>query len=503
MHNIPLLVLPADAAPTATQHVPKAAIPQDQQQAFLTVFQKMGDPDAADSAALAQAETGAPDDSPDEIEGALPEQSETPDPDIDDDTSAQMAVDDRSDVLLVPPAAQVAAGVKAFALAPAPTTSENRAQVSGPLLTTRGAIEHHVEARLKETANGGTVGMALVATHRLDGPNAQKLQSTQGLDVARLHNRSLPADPSVGRFDKIKATASHENGDGPRALTRPDPGKSGAPKSDVPMVPLARIPAQSTVGPTLRAQIETLNTAPPPTNNVSAAIQTATQELTGVGTVSEWFGRPLPTGNFAPPAAQQVVGPIGRSLSAATIHPFSASALLTPDSGPEVQLALAEVMVTDQDPQPTSAQRVDPPSGAGAATEAIPLRAEPHRIPTAQAAQILVRSPNQPVEISLNPEELGRVRMALTTSDAGVSLVITTDRTDTLDLMRRHIDQLAQDFKNLGYESIDFAFHQGHSGDHGANSQDQGATVSIADAEESSAPLPQNRPATAGLDLRL
>lgn len=499
MHNFPLLVLPADAAPTATQHVPMAANPRGRQQAFLAVFEQMGGQDAADSATLAQVESGAWDDSPDESEGALTEQSDTPEPDIDDDTSAQIVVDDRSDVLSVPPAAQVAAGVKAFALAPAPTTSQNRAQVSDPLLTTRGALEHHVEARLKEAANGGSVGMALVVPHRIDGPNARTQHPAQGLDVARLQYGALPADPSVGRFDQTRVTASQEKGDRPPTPTQPDAGQSGTPKSDVPMPPLARIPAQAMARPTQRVQIETLSTAPPPPNNFSAAIRAAAQEQTGVGTVSAWSDRTLPTGNFATLADHRVAGPIGRALSAAPIHPFSASAAPTSDGAPQVQLTLAEVIATDQDLQPIAPQRYDPPGG----TDVIPLRAEPHRIPTAQAAQILVRTPNQPVEISLNPEELGRVRMALTTTDTGVSLVITTERADALDLMRRHIDQLAQDFKNLGYESIEFAFHQGRSGDHGANSQDQGATVRTADPEESPAPLPQNRPASAGLDLRL
>ena len=65
-----------------------------------------------------------------------------------------------------------------------------------------------------------------------------------------------------------------------------------------------------------------------------------------------------------------------------------------------------------------------------------------------------------PVELSLSPEELGKVKMTLSATDGAMTLVVTAERHDTLDLLRRNIDQLAQDFRDLGYDSLEFSFGQ-------------------------------------------
>jgi hypothetical protein len=75
-------------------------------------------------------------------------------------------------------------------------------------------------------------------------------------------------------------------------------------------------------------------------------------------------------------------------------------------------------------------------------------------------AHALHRSPDRPLEIALNPAELGRVRMTLAATDAGIVVTILADRPDTLDLMRRNINDLGQSFSELGYEDIAFAFGQ-------------------------------------------
>ena len=78
-------------------------------------------------------------------------------------------------------------------------------------------------------------------------------------------------------------------------------------------------------------------------------------------------------------------------------------------------------------------------------------------------ASALTATPDKPIEITLNPPELGRVRMMLTASDAGVSVHIITERPETLDLMRRNIGDLGNSLSDLGYEDIAFAFAQGES----------------------------------------
>ncbi len=73
-------------------------------------------------------------------------------------------------------------------------------------------------------------------------------------------------------------------------------------------------------------------------------------------------------------------------------------------------------------------------------------------------AETVAQFPDRPVEVTLSPEELGRVRMSLTTHDGALTMNVVADRPETLDLLRRNIDQLAQDFRDLGFRDLSFSF---------------------------------------------
>ncbi len=62
------------------------------------------------------------------------------------------------------------------------------------------------------------------------------------------------------------------------------------------------------------------------------------------------------------------------------------------------------------------------------------------------------------IELSLAPEELGRVRMVFHPGEGNLHLVITAERADTQDLLRRHIDLLQARLSELGYASVSFSF---------------------------------------------
>jgi len=90
-------------------------------------------------------------------------------------------------------------------------------------------------------------------------------------------------------------------------------------------------------------------------------------------------------------------------------------------------------------------------------------RAEaPPRAPAAQLASALAVAPAGRAEILLDPEELGRVRLTLVTSPEGVSVAVLAERPETLDLLRRGADGLADEFRALGFREIGFSF--GHAG---------------------------------------
>lgn len=102
-------------------------------------------------------------------------------------------------------------------------------------------------------------------------------------------------------------------------------------------------------------------------------------------------------------------------------------------------------------------------SGAGRTPAA---RDNPASWAGARVVETVVRSAGGPIEVTLAPEELGRVHMAIRDQGGALSLSLTADRPETLDLMRRHADLLEKDLRLLGYGSISFQFGQGGSGSH-------------------------------------
>ncbi len=138
------------------------------------------------------------------------------------------------------------------------------------------------------------------------------------------------------------------------------------------------------------------------------------------------------------------------------------------------------------------------PAGAGALPPGIA-----HRL-----AEALAQVPDGPVEVTLSPEELGRVRMSLTTQDGALTMVLHADRPETLDLMRRHIDSLARDFRELGFDDLTFSFGERpdsrHSPKPGSAARADGDAGAAA-APPAAPPLARTLPADpgGGLDLRV
>ncbi|WP_332872689.1 flagellar hook-length control protein FliK [Albibacillus kandeliae] len=149
--------------------------------------------------------------------------------------------------------------------------------------------------------------------------------------------------------------------------------------------------------------------------------------------------------------------------------------------------------------------------GPGLSPTAVTIRADLSRMPTATLAEELARVPRRAVEISLSPEELGRVHMTLSTRDTGLVLVVNADRADTLDLMRRHIDQLGQEFRRMGYQDIGFEFGQSGSEGRSERASDHvngllDDAIATSEVPEIVVPRAATRPSgagSAGLDLRL
>ncbi|MCF7698857.1 hypothetical protein GLR48_05915 [Loktanella sp. M215] len=127
-----------------------------------------------------------------------------------------------------------------------------------------------------------------------------------------------------------------------------------------------------------------------------------------------------------------------------------------------------------------------------------------------QLSVALHRQAGGATDIALDPVELGRVRMTVTAHDQTITMVVVADRPETADLMRRHVDVLQQEFRGLGYTSVNLTFERGQ--DRPATPSQDGPKAGGAYADTAPDDAPSTTAATAGvarraadgsLDLRL
>ena len=163
---------------------------------------------------------------------------------------------------------------------------------------------------------------------------------------------------------------------------------------------------------------------------------------------------------------------------AATPAPTSAAPTpAVPDRQPVAMQALAPAQAVQAKgmPAPVAKQPLKQPSvsfplpadGAAAAPPRLAELALPHT-PTAEAPrspadaqavirQIVAHGPQAgqgDLEITLRPEELGRLRLVVHEHAGQTSLFVTADRPETLDLLRRHTDLLVQEFRSQGFGAL-------------------------------------------------
>ncbi|MEM6886511.1 MAG: flagellar hook-length control protein FliK [Pseudomonadota bacterium] len=203
-------------------------------------------------------------------------------------------------------------------------------------------------------------------------------------------------------------------------------------------------------------------------------------------------------------------------------HSAMPSAQITGVSGPGGTLAASGIAeVAEFDLQQIDSQDVDvasfKDSRSSSATSAMQLtsRAEVAGFVGRQMAEALQLSKDQPIQVALSPKELGKVKLSIAFGDAGITINVMAERQETLDLMRRNIQDLAREFHGMGYASVDFAFSEGRSGDTGSPDQDRASgpddegsqnpealSLSSDLAKTTEGPVVQLK-ASEGLDLRL
>lgn len=94
-----------------------------------------------------------------------------------------------------------------------------------------------------------------------------------------------------------------------------------------------------------------------------------------------------------------------------------------------------------------------------------PDLAQPNVAPSSETA----------IEVIFAPEELGRVQLSLTPDGEVMRVHLLAERSETLDLLRRNADQLAQEFLEAGFAQSEMTF--GQWGQDGPAAQDKTAPV--------------------------
>ncbi len=118
-----------------------------------------------------------------------------------------------------------------------------------------------------------------------------------------------------------------------------------------------------------------------------------------------------------------------------------------------------------------------------------------------QITQAIAGSDNAQIQVQLSPEELGSVRIVMSTREAGMQVVIFAERSETLDLLRRDEAGLAADLASMGFSQSNLKFER------------EGSETSFTLPDDSDEPAPEISHADvavslepihlSGLDLRL
>ncbi len=130
----------------------------------------------------------------------------------------------------------------------------------------------------------------------------------------------------------------------------------------------------------------------------------------------------------------------------------------------------------------------------------------------AQLSVAIQRAPGERVEIRLDPPELGRVQIELSTRDGVLHATVISERPEVHDLMRRHAEMLREELAAAGHAGVRLEFATGSGQGEGGREAEDPQQVTVRDREAAgpaaAAPVenPINRqPRVSGgrLDIRL
>ncbi|MBV7380419.1 flagellar hook-length control protein FliK [Maritimibacter dapengensis] len=136
-------------------------------------------------------------------------------------------------------------------------------------------------------------------------------------------------------------------------------------------------------------------------------------------------------------------------------------------------------------------------------------RPETARHVVSQVADIVRMPADGRVEVTLRPEELGRLSLSFTQDAGTMNVSLSADRPETLELIRRNLDLLEQELRDMGFSNLAFDFGGGDGRDGPREDTGQKARVEILQpavsdpADVTGANLRRSRHPSGGIDLRL
>ena len=153
---------------------------------------------------------------------------------------------------------------------------------------------------------------------------------------------------------------------------------------------------------------------------------------------------------------QGTATPAPRAVAAASAPPPPSPATLLPGA--------ADGGASAHPGTPAPATGSDAPASTTASNGAPAASATPPPVHVQLARGLDAHGGTGTLDLTLSPEELGRVRLSLSHHDGGVAVRIAADRPDTADLIRRHLPELHRDLRALGHGDVSFSFSGGASG---------------------------------------
>ncbi|MGQ0564909.1 MAG: flagellar hook-length control protein FliK [Gemmobacter sp.] len=118
-------------------------------------------------------------------------------------------------------------------------------------------------------------------------------------------------------------------------------------------------------------------------------------------------------------------------------------------------------------------------AGMAAAAPTAPLVPGPQAaaalptVPVAHLAPLAIAIATDPgtgaLDVALSPDELGPLHLNVATEGDMLRIALTVERPETLDLLRRHADQLLADLRQAGFGHATLSFGQGGPGQNAAD----------------------------------